>query len=80
MEHAMELKPQDLGVLLKQVAHAAQSWTYAALGEPAHECIAGSPRTPLVNPSLGLLDAKPVARAIESRKCAQFLLQELPEP
>jgi biotin operon repressor len=28
----MELKPQDLLVLLKQAANPAQSWTYAALG------------------------------------------------
>jgi hypothetical protein len=33
MEQAMELKPQDLVVLLKQAAHPAQVWTYAALGE-----------------------------------------------
>ena len=29
----MELKPQDLLVLLKVVAHPPQRWTYAALGE-----------------------------------------------
>lgn len=29
----MELKPQDLLVLLKRVANPDQSWTYAALGE-----------------------------------------------
>lgn len=29
----MELKPQDLLVLLKVAAHPAQRWTYAALGE-----------------------------------------------
>ncbi len=29
----MELKPQDLLVLLKVVAHPGQRWTYAALGE-----------------------------------------------
>ena len=29
----MELKPQDLLVLLKVVAHAPQRWTYAALGD-----------------------------------------------
>ena len=29
----MELKPQDLLVLLKVVAHPSQRWTYAALGE-----------------------------------------------
>lgn len=29
----MELKPQDLLVLLKVVAHPQQRWTYAALGE-----------------------------------------------
>lgn len=28
----MELKPQDLLVLLKVVAHPQQRWTYAALG------------------------------------------------
>ena len=32
----MELKPQDLLVLLKQVAHPEQNWTYAALGESLH--------------------------------------------
>src|SRR5690606_12602703 len=30
---AMELKPQDLLVLLKAAAHGGQRWTYAALGE-----------------------------------------------
>jgi hypothetical protein len=29
----MELKPQDLLVLLKAAAHPPQRWTYAALGE-----------------------------------------------
>lgn len=29
----MELKPQDLVVLYKQVAQANQTWTYASLGE-----------------------------------------------
>ena len=29
----MDLKPQDLLVLLKAAAHPAQRWTYAALGE-----------------------------------------------
>lgn len=29
----MELKPQDLVVLYKQVAQAGQVWTYASLGE-----------------------------------------------
>ena len=29
----MELKPQDLVVLYKQVAQAGRSWTYASLGE-----------------------------------------------
>lgn len=29
----MELKPQDLLVLFKQVAHADRAWTYASLGE-----------------------------------------------
>jgi hypothetical protein len=29
----MELKPQDLLVLLKVAAHPPQRWTYAALGE-----------------------------------------------
>jgi len=29
----MELKPQDLLVLLKVIAHPGQRWTYAALGE-----------------------------------------------
>lgn len=29
----MELKPQDLLILLKVVAHPPQHWTYAALGE-----------------------------------------------
>lgn len=29
----MELKPQDLLVLLKVAAHPSQQWTYAALGE-----------------------------------------------
>lgn len=29
----MELKPQDLLVLLKAAAHGGQRWTYAALGE-----------------------------------------------
>ncbi len=29
----MDLKPQDLLVLLKVAAHPAQRWTYAALGE-----------------------------------------------
>lgn len=42
----MELKPQDLLVLLKVVAHPPQRWTYAALGEAlsissseAHACV-----------------------------------------
>lgn len=30
---AVELKPQDLVVLYKQVAQASQAWTYASLGE-----------------------------------------------
>jgi hypothetical protein len=30
---AMELKPQDLLVVLKVIAHAQPRWTYAALGE-----------------------------------------------
>ncbi|MCT8357945.1 MarR family transcriptional regulator [Xanthomonas citri pv. anacardii] len=30
---AVELKPQDLVVLYKQVAQAGQAWTYASLGE-----------------------------------------------
>ena len=29
----MELKPQDVLVLFKQVAHADRAWTYATLGE-----------------------------------------------
>lgn len=29
----MELKPQDLVVLYKQVAQVSQAWTYASLGE-----------------------------------------------
>ncbi|MBA4342383.1 MAG: hypothetical protein C0423_09550 [Methylibium sp.] len=42
----MELKPQDLLVLLKVAAHPPQRWTYAALGEAlamsaseAHACV-----------------------------------------
>jgi len=42
----MELKPQDLLVLLKVAAHPSQRWTYAALGEAlamsaseAHACV-----------------------------------------
>lgn len=33
MRAAMELKPQDLLVLFKQVAHGDRAWTYATLGE-----------------------------------------------
>ena len=29
----MELKPQDLLVLLKRIANPDQSWTYATLGK-----------------------------------------------
>jgi hypothetical protein len=36
MERTMELKPQDVLVLLKQVAHPAKIWTYAALAESLH--------------------------------------------
>lgn len=32
----MELKPQDLLVLLKRAANPTQSWTYAALGDALH--------------------------------------------
>jgi hypothetical protein len=32
-DHPMDLKPQDLLVLLKVAAHPPQRWTYATLGE-----------------------------------------------
>ncbi len=35
---AVELKPQDLVVLYKQVAQAGQAWTYASLGEALGMC------------------------------------------
>lgn len=35
----MELKPRDLLVLLKVVAHPQQRWTYAALGEQRDQLV-----------------------------------------